>query len=386
MLYFLPGAQYLPLLLLVLPVITMIAAIVLCPLEALVKMSYIRRAKRKLFSPKYQHLIRIGIAGSHGKTTCKNILAAMLSKKYRVITSPASFNTPMGFTRTVLEKLSTEDQVFIMEMGERHPGDIREMCKLLKPHHAILTSVGTAHLETFKTPEAIRDELYELVNAVPEGGIKVTGEESPKGKVYKTKLLGAHNQQNINLCAQMAAGLGVSDEDIRAAVLELEPVPHRLQLIESPNGVKILDDSYNSSPHTVMAALEVLKQLKEGKISASSDTCGERLACGGTKQVSESSTIPSACVMTPGMVELGKQQGYVENFNFGKTLATVADHVIIVGETNRKAIRLGLLEGGFTESNIHLATDVTNAKKLFPKLLKPGDILLISNDLPDNFT
>ena len=351
--------QFLPLIAIALPVIVVLAALVVCPIESIVKQRYINRAKRKLFSKDYENLIRIGIAGSYGKTTCKNILAKMLEQKYSVLPSPASFNTPMGFTKTVLEKLEPTHQVFIMEMGERFKGDIREMCELFKPHHGIITSIGTAHLETFKTPDAIKAEIYELENWVKKSpdGFAVTPFTKGEFVNMQTRLLGKHNQENIALCAAMARKLGLTEDHIKTAVAALEPVPHRLQLIESENGVKILDDSYNSNPDGVTAALNVLKDLKQKN---------------------------AAIVMTPGMVELGKTQ-YDENKKFGAQMAGIADRVIIIGEVNKLAIQSGLLENGFDKNNIHLAPTVEHAKTLFPTLLTPGDVLLIENDLPDNF-
>jgi UDP-N-acetylmuramoyl-tripeptide--D-alanyl-D-alanine ligase len=294
----------------------------------------------------------------------------MLSYKYRVVQSPQSFNTPMGFCRTVLKELTPSTQVLIMEMGARRVGDIKTMCKLLKPHHGILTAVGKAHLETFKTIENIKKEKYELLNSIPENGIRVDGEKNVfTGQKYETKLLGEHNQQNISMCAVMARKLGITDGQIRDAVLKLKPVPHRLELIKGENGVQILDDSYNSSPHGAHAALRVLNELVNSS-HISNFTRGSKVAKG--------------IVMTPGMVELGAGQ-YDENRRFGFAMAKIASAVIIVGDTNKNAINDGLLEQNFDKSNIFFAPTVDEAKKLFPKLLSAGDCLLIENDLPDNY-
>ncbi|MDR0461839.1 MAG: hypothetical protein LBG88_00690 [Christensenellaceae bacterium] len=366
LLYFAPP-KYLPITAAALPVMMLVAIYIILPTEKLIGQIYLRRARKKLFSPEYKDLIRIGITGSYGKTTCKNILAEMLSKKYAVVASPASFNTPMGFCRTVLGELKPDTQVLIMEMGARKRGDIKQMCKLFKPQHGLLTSIGKCHLETFKTEENIRAEKMELLNAVPNGGIKINGDivpfmEFPRD--FKTRLVGAHNRRNIMVCSEMALELGVSQDQIRVAVAELKPTPHRLELIESPNGVRILDDSFNSSPHGAFAALTVLADLKKSSPGA------------------------SAIVITPGMIELGASQ-YDDNRRFGAQMVGIADHVIIVGETNKRAIYDGLHESPpetqFPESKIHFAKNLDEGKTIFGTLLKPGDILLIENDLPDNF-
>jgi len=347
LLYFVP-VQYLPLLAIALPLVLLIAYYIIAPYEILNKQMFIIRAKKKLFGPQYQNLVRIGITGSYGKTSVKNILAEILAKKYRVVASPASFNTPMGFTRTVLNELKPDTEVLIMEMGARKTGDIKEMCKLFKPHHGILTSVGKAHLETFKTEENIRAEKYQLLNMATD--IKIDGAIKTYTNNYETKLLGFHNQHNIGLCVELAKKLGLTDDQMREAVRDLKPTPHRLELVEA-NGVRILDDSYNSSPHGVRAALDVVAELK-GK--------------------------SRAVVITPGMVELGKSQ-FDENKKFGELMNTVADAVIIVGETNKSAI-----DEGYTGEK-HFVKNLEEGKTLFGTILNKGDVLLIENDLPDNF-
>jgi UDP-N-acetylmuramoyl-tripeptide--D-alanyl-D-alanine ligase len=389
LLHYLP-VQYMPISAFFLSQVMLLSAYLIWPLEQVIKQFYLAKARKKLFSPEYKDLIRIGITGSYGKTSCKNILAAMLAAKYKVVASPASFNTPMGFTRTVLQNLTPDTQVLIMEMGARRVGDIKKMCELFRPMHGILTSIGSAHLETFKTLENIYAEKYELLNSIPEGGIKIDGYKGGNGSVlkynlkyslntgkckmvsngetileYKTSLLGEHNQRNIALCADMALQLGVTREQIEAVAAKLKPTPHRLELIEGEKGVRILDDSYNSSPHGARAALDVLRDLAMVDFSVKN-------------------TMPTTVVITPGMVELGTNQ-YIENRYFARQMRGIVDHVIIVGETNKKALLEGLRdEGKFEESRIHSVRDLEEGKKIFSEILKPGDILLIENDLPDN--
>ena len=324
----------------VLPFVLLISAIILCPLEKFIKYTYIRKAKNKLFSNQYKDLIRIGIAGSYGKTTCKSILAQMLEQKYKTVASPASYNTPMGFVKTVLENLQPGTEVLIMEMGERYQNDIKEMCNLVKPHHGIVTHIGKAHLDTLGSVENVERCVMELVNSIPENGVKVIG----------------NDRDNFDICAEMALALGITHDQIEKVRKELKPVPHRLEIIENENGVKIIDDSYNSNPDGAILALGKLAELKTSK----------------------------AVIMTPGMVELGDYQ-YDENKTFAENMGKVADEIIIVGEENKKSLLDGLKNIEYNKENIHCVPDVESAKKLFPKLLNRGDVLLIENDLPDNF-
>ena len=93
----------------------------------------------------------IGITGSYGKTSAKNFLHALLSVKYNVLMTPESYNTTMGVVRTIREQLRPSHQIFIAEMGAKNPGDIREICDLVRPRYGMITSIGEQHLETFGT-------------------------------------------------------------------------------------------------------------------------------------------------------------------------------------------------------------------------------------------
>ena len=138
---------------LALPLVVALAGLLAWPLEKLISELYFRDARRRLLAN--PGLIRIGITGSYGKTSVKHILGAILSEKYPTLITPASFNTPMGVTRAIREKLTPSYQVFVGEMGARHVGDIKEMCRLVCPTIGIVTSVGPQHLETFKTVERV---------------------------------------------------------------------------------------------------------------------------------------------------------------------------------------------------------------------------------------
>ena len=383
-----------------LPMILITAGYIIWPVEALVRQFYIRKAKRRLNQPQFTNLVRIGITGSYGKTSCKNILASMIEKKFKTTKSPSSFNTPMGFAKTVNNILADDTEVLIFEMGLRYRRDIKTLAKLFKPMHGILTGIGTQHIETMRTVEAIKAEKSELLRALPDSGIAVLNGESPgcveiydeldlKTRILTgvdkdmdfcaqnvrvtpdgcmfdlklnqevisctTKLLGKHNIENILVCATLAFMLGVPSDLIAQAVAGLEATPHRLELIKSANGVLILDDSYNASEQGTQAALDVLS-LFEGK----------------------------KVVQTPGIVEQGSRAHEV-NFKYAKRIAKVADIVIVVGEFNRQAILDGLDSAKFNNEHIYVAKGLDEVKELYPKILSGGDVLLIANDLPDNF-
>jgi len=116
---------------LLLPVVVALCGMAAWPLEKLICEFYFRDARRKLLRD--PGLIRIGITGSYGKTSVKHIIGVLLSEKYPTLVTPASFNTPMGVSRAIRENLTPSHRVFVAEMGARHVGDIRELCRLVKP-------------------------------------------------------------------------------------------------------------------------------------------------------------------------------------------------------------------------------------------------------------
>ena len=384
---------------LLLPLWVALAGLLAWPIEKLISEMYFRDAQRILKSR--PDLIKIGITGSYGKTSVKFILGTMLSEKYQTLVTPSSFNTPMGVTKIIRTKLQPAHQVFVAEMGARHVGDIKEMCRLVHPHHGVLTSVGPQHLDTFKTIERIKKTKYELMDAIGEGGCcffpddgaicrelydktaktkrlcclndngsaDVWAEDitvSPAGSrfnlctregsiVCETKLLGEHNIQNILLAATVCLHLGLTLRQISRGIARLAPVEHRLQLIPS-TGVTIIDDAFNSNPRGAEAALRVIREFP-----------GRRI------------------IITPGMVELG--QGEDEfNREFGRKMADCVDVAILVGVKHTQPIADGLKEAGFGAENIHPVKSLDEAAAMLRQIGRPGDVALFENDLPDNYS
>ena len=383
-----------------LPLVVALSGLIAWPIEKAISECYFRDARRKLLAN--PRLIRIGITGSYGKTSVKHILGTILSEKYPTLITPASFNTPMGVSRAIRERLTASHQVFVGEMGARHVGDIKEMCRLVKPTIGIITSVGPQHLETFKTIDRIAKTKYELIDALPQenshsyfyddGGIcsglyaktqktktlcgrnpdtadcwcdevKVSAEGSAftlhirnKGSIEcHTRLLGEHNIQNILLAAAVANDLGLTLRQISHGIEKLQPVKNRLELMTRPGGFTIINDAFNSNPIGAKAALRVLKDFPERRI-----------------------------IITPGMVELGADEAKY-NREFGKAMMGCVDIAIIVGKNRALPIIEGLRESGFPEENIHRVDSLDDSTKLLHTLVRPTDTVLYENDLPDHY-
>ena len=376
-----------------------VANVINHPMEAGINQHYINDAVRKLKS--VQGLTVIGVTGSYGKTSVKFYLQTLLQEKYNVLVTPESFNTPMGVVRTIRGSLKPTTEIFVCEMGARHVGDIKEMCRLVHPTIGIITSVGPQHLETFKSIERIAKTKYELIDALPttdshsyfynDGSYclqmyqktekpktlcgsdesadvyatdcRVSGEGSiftlhvkGKGSIEcHTRLLGAHSIQNILLAAAVASDLGLSLKQIAHGVEKLQPVKNRLELMNSPGSFTIINDAFNSNPVGAKAALEVLRQFPQRRI-----------------------------IITPGMVELGEKEAEY-NREFGRQMAGCVDIAIIVGKGRATPILDGLKEAGFPDENAYRVDSLEESTRLLHTLIKPTDTVLYENDLPDHY-
>ena len=155
------------------PFLVLLAATIINPYEQRLNAGFFKSARKKIRD--HKDLISIGITGSYGKTNVKFILRDILSKQYRVLVTPASFNTAMGISRVVNDQLKPEHQVFIAEMGATHVGDIKELVDLVRPKYGILTSIGPRHMDTFGSIENIASTKFELVQGLPKDGLAVFG-------------------------------------------------------------------------------------------------------------------------------------------------------------------------------------------------------------------
>ncbi|NLX83443.1 MAG: UDP-N-acetylmuramoyl-tripeptide--D-alanyl-D-alanine ligase [Clostridiales bacterium] len=381
------------------PLLLLMALIIIWPLEKAVQLLFRADAKQILEAYKKTGLRVIGITGSYGKTTVKNILYAMLSQTWPTLATPASFNTPMGLSRCIREDLGQQHLFFIAEMGARHPQDIRVLCRMVKPEAGILTSIGPQHLQTMGSIKQVAATKYDLIRALPKDGFAVFYDDGklaregydktgkPKAIVgtegsdawaedvtlledgsrftlcfadevrlpVSTHLAGEHNINNILLAAVMARHYGVTPQKIALALEQVAPIPSRLQINMHHRGYKVINNGFNSNPDSSRKALEVLAS-QQGRL----------------------------IVVTPGFIELGRQE-HRSNRRLGNDIAAVADMAILIGEKHTRPIKTGLLESGMEEDNIKVFPTLSQANLYIEELFGPGDVLLYENDLPDHY-
>lgn len=383
-----------------LPILACLFVVINIPAEKYVFQHFKHQAIEKLNS--LNHMKVIGITGSYGKTSSKNILNDILNIKYVSFPSPKNFNTTYGLINTINNYLDKFNDYMIAEMGAFKKGEIKELCDLVKPTYGILTTIGTAHLESFGSRENIRDGKFELIESLPSDGVGILNGDDEyqlsyhlknnckiiwigidnhnvdvyaknikisstgtsfdcvwKGQKeayhFETRLLGKHNIYNILAGIALGYELGINISELQIAVSRVEPIEHRLEL-KAYGNIHLIDDAYNSNPVGSKMAVEVLGLMPGKKI-----------------------------IVTPGMIELGEMQ-YKLNKEFGYEISKYVDEVILVGKEQTKPIFDGLIEKKFDEKKIYILNDVKESFPLMRKLSEGKECyVLLENDLPDIF-
>ncbi|MDQ3878374.1 MAG: UDP-N-acetylmuramoyl-tripeptide--D-alanyl-D-alanine ligase, partial [Actinomycetota bacterium] len=332
----------------------------------------------------------------------KFAIAAVVGEPNEVLATPGSYNTPLGVCRTINEQLSDNHRYFVVEMGAYKRGDIAELCRFVKPDIGVLTSIGPAHLERFGSMDVIRRAKYEVIEALDAGGTAIMNVDDPEVRALAdatrhvpvvrfgiqhggspdvsaegvsidksgtsmtvssggrsievtTKLLGKYAVSHVLAGFGVARALEISLDDAARRARTIAPVEHRLQLIEGAGGITVIDDAFNSNPDGAAAALEVLASMP------------------GAKKV----------VVTPGMIELGELQAQA-NRSFGSHVARVAQVAVFVARTNRDALVAGAREVADGAEVVTVDT-LAEATERLKTILRPGDVVLFENDLPDQY-
>lgn len=372
------------------------------PIERNINNKFYDKAAKKIKNME-KSLISVGITGSYGKTSTKFAAATIIKEKFNVLNTPDSYNTPMGISKIINNKLNDEHEVFIAELGATKIGDIDEVAALTNPKIGVLTSVGPCHLETFKSIDNIMRTKYELIERLPADGVAIfnydneyvkkladktfkekilygikntkdtdvhatdikVGNSGSKFKLCikdlgemecETKLLGEHNILNVLAGAAIAKVLGMSLEEIARGISKIDSVEHRLQLIDPGTGVIVIDDAFNSNPDGAKAALDVLESFMDKR----------------------------KIIVTPGMIELGALEE-TENEKFGTNIASVCDIAILIGKKRTEPIYRGIIKQGFNERNLYVVNSLNEATELLKALTKVNDLVLFENDLPDTY-
>ena len=238
----------------------------------------------------------LSITGTNGKTTTKELVSAVLSRKYNTIYTQGNFNNHIGVPLTLL-RITPETEFAVVEMGANHPGEIQTLANLACPDYGIITNIGKAHLEGFGSFEGVirtKNELYEnlkannkiaFVNADNDLLMDLSKDLSRhtygtnaqaecqvqpdscdpylsvtwKGLRIQTHLVGRYNFENVAAAIAVGNYFGVDANEIKAALEEYEPTNSRSQVIEGRN--RIIMDAYNANPTSMNASVRNFRQI-----------------------------------------------------------------------------------------------------------------------------
>jgi len=342
-------------------------------LEKIFFISFKAKAKDRLKT--IRNLQTIAITASYGKTSIKNYLYQVLSKKFNVYMTPRSVNTIGGIVKDVNTDLPLDTQIYIAEAGARETGDIEEIVNFIEPQYAIIGSVGEQHIEYFKTLDNIIHTKMEILkspklvhgfvhDSVPmlqydtitkyPSNLNITRSDlngiwfdlniDGTREHFHAPILGSFNAINLTSVILMAKTLGMSIDDIKVALHNMKPVDHRLHLSKA-NGKLILDDSFNGNLEGMLEAVQIASTHEGRKV-----------------------------IITPGLVESTMEA----NVEFANAIDEVFDVIIITGDLNAKLFEKVIRK--------HKPIFLENKAKMQDMLLKEtemGDLILFANDAPN---
>lgn len=327
----------------------------------------------------------IGIAGSSGKTTTKDMVAAVLSKRYKVLKTVGTENNEIGVPKTLLQ-LTPEHEAVVLELAARKAGDIRYLCSIAQPTLGALLNIGTAHLEFFESVEGVAKAKGELLEYLDESSIALInaddrvvcqGVQRTKGRLLTfgfqceskfrgeglildqkgcghfllhnfpidLQIPGKHNAYNALAAAAIGIELGVASSQIQEALSSFRP-PSRRSEVTCKNGVTIINDSYNANPNSMRAALDML--------TAMTGTGGRKIALLGD------------------MLELGELSPQL-HADVGHQAAEVVDILLAIGPHSQHIVEAAQA-AGLTRA-YHFA-DKEQAVSYLTSELQPGDIFI----------
>ena len=335
----------------------------------------------------------IGITGSVGKTTTKDLAAEVLRESFRVTASPRSFNNEIGVPLTLLDA-DEHTEVVVAEIGAGVVGEIAMLCEIARPNVGLITTVGSAHLETFGSLEAIARAKAELVEALPAGGLAILNADDRVVASFAERTDAAvlsfgrdrdahvradrvrldarghatftlvHESERVDVrlgvigehmvtaalgAASCGVALGVSLDVCAARLENSRPSPGRMQELTTPRGVRILHDAYNANPMSMFAALRALAAARDGA--------------------------RAVAVLGP-MAQLG-HRSEEEHERMGRAAAALElDGLVVVGERARP-VADGALEAGMARERVRWCLDQEEAIDVVRNSAAPDDIVLV---------
>jgi UDP-N-acetylmuramoyl-tripeptide--D-alanyl-D-alanine ligase len=339
----------------------------------------------------------VAVTGSVGKTTTKDLLAQVLSTAGPTVWPEKSFNNEIGLPLTVL-RVDASTRYLVLEMGASGIGHIAYLTDIAAPDVAVVLMVGSAHVGEFGGVEAIARAKAEIVTGLVPGGTAVLNAddarvssmatvapgpvvlfgEDPRASVRATdvrldeqgraafrlvahgveadvqlRLVGEHHVHNALAAAAACLELGMAPAEVAAGLSSAEALsPHRMQVTERPDGVTVIDDSYNANPDSMRAALKALA-VRAGRDRRSIAVLGE-------------------------MLEMGEEHTQAHDEIGRLAVRLDIDRLVVVGEGAR-ALHTGALQEGSWGEETRLLPDVEAAARWLEEELRPGDVVLVKS-------
>jgi len=337
----------------------------------------------------------VGVTGSNGKTTTREMVAAILGVRGPVLRTEGNLNNEVGVPQTLF-RLGPGHTAAVVEMGMNHPGEISRLAAIAEPRVGLVTNASVAHLHGLGSVEAVASAKAELYRGLPPDGIVVANLDDPRmlAKARKSgrqvvtfavgrdkeadvavleieprgedgqllllgvgtkelpvslALVGAHNAANAAAAAAAAVALGASDREIALGLAAVRPVGRRLRLSRLPSGALLVDDCYNANPASMAAALDTLAELARG---------GRALAALGD------------------MLELGEAEAESHR-ELGRLAQSKGVAVLATFGPRTAATHEAALAAGLPAASAFHTEDAGALAAFFSGRLGPGDVLLV---------
>lgn len=380
----------------ILPFIVICSDIIISPLVLFQKNRIIKQAKKIVLQNKERGLITIGITGSFGKTSMRNVLISVLSEKYKIFTFTGNINTDIGVAQYIVNKKDeiANSEILISEMGAYKIGDIKKLCQFIFPDYSVTTAIGESHLDRFGSFENIVSAKFELANLTKlkiflnicdenvkkyadnkintkTEIVKVCGKkeiqnfkilDNFKGitfnyndEEFQTKLIASYVVDFAIIAFKIADELSLSMQEMKDGLKKLDFIPHRLEIIQNKELNRIIiNDGYNGNYAGFLEGLNVLSRAKGRKI-----------------------------VLTPGIVELGKEKSKEIHFKLAEKYSKFVDLVLLVKNPDTDFIVEKFKEIGYNKFKVYKITK--EAHNDLVNILKNGDTIIFQNDITDNY-
>lgn len=329
--------------------------------------------------------VLIGVTGSVGKTSTKEMIAAALSKGLCVMKTQGNKNSQIGLPLTMFD-IKAEHEAAVIEMGMSEFGEMDRLADIARPDMAVMTNIGTAHIENLGSQQNILSEKFRIAKHFTKDSILFLNGDDPllktlhgkqpfrtvtfglgtdndyhaehirtegyhtrficQGKEWEIPALGEHSVRNALAALAVGKALGLEDTVIQEGLLTYRNAPMRQQFHELPDGVLLMDDSYNASPEAVKVSLDVLKSVAKGRTTA----------------------------VLADMLELGEQSAAL-HYAVGKHLAEIGIHRLLAVGALSEHTAQGAVENGCSE--VYHFTNNREAYESLSASIEPQEAILV---------